>query len=282
MLLLLTLSMLTVIKLGEASPQELVGAPTEVETLTEAQQAIVDLAFGQLAAGNGCYGQVEKVHNFKQQVVAGTRFTFDLEMGPNQNRTDCPSAPPGAPALQVCHMVVWQKVWENYTEVQWDQVNCTRPGVVLILEAVPEPVGTARQETEAQKTEPQDTENKSQETETEPPRAGAPHGAPVVQEIVDFAFAQLATGDTCRSRIVQVKNFVEQVVAGIIYSFDLELGPAEEATVPVEGCPALASSPSETCHMEVWEKAWENFREVQWDNVNCTAKAVAIKAERTD
>jgi hypothetical protein len=40
----------------------------------------------------------------------------------------------------------------------------------------------------------------------------------------------------------------------------------------VEGCPALASSPSETCHMEVWEKAWENFREVQWDNVNCTAK----------
>ncbi len=39
----------------------------QVETLTEAQQAIVDLAFGQLAAGNGCYGQVEKVHNFKQQ-----------------------------------------------------------------------------------------------------------------------------------------------------------------------------------------------------------------------
>jgi hypothetical protein len=34
-------------------------------------------------------------------VVAGTRFTFDLEMGPNQNRTDCPPAPPGAPALQV-------------------------------------------------------------------------------------------------------------------------------------------------------------------------------------
>jgi hypothetical protein len=32
---------------------------------------------------------------------------------------------------------------------------------------------------------------------------------------------------------LQVKNFVEQVVAGIIYSFDLELGPAEEATVPV-------------------------------------------------
>jgi hypothetical protein len=47
-------------------------------------------------------------------------------------------------------------------------------GVVLILEAVPEPVGTARQETEAQETEPQDTENKSQETEPGPP-PGAPH-----------------------------------------------------------------------------------------------------------
>jgi len=47
-------------------------------------------------------------------------------------------------------------------------------GVVLILEAVPEPVGIAPQETE-----PQDTENKSQETETEPPRAGAPHGVSI-------------------------------------------------------------------------------------------------------
>ena len=45
---------------------------------------------------------------------------------------------------------------------------------MLILEAVPEPVGAAPQETE-----PQDTENKSQETETEPPRAGAPHGVSI-------------------------------------------------------------------------------------------------------
>jgi hypothetical protein len=52
-------------------------------------------------------------------------------------------------------------------------------GVVLILEAVPEPVGAAPQETEAQETEPQDTENKSQEIETEPPRAGAPHGVSI-------------------------------------------------------------------------------------------------------
>jgi hypothetical protein len=42
-------------------------------------------------------------------------------------------------------------------------------GVVLILEAVPEPVGIAPQETE-----PQDTENKSEETEPGPP-PGAPH-----------------------------------------------------------------------------------------------------------
>ncbi len=56
-------------------------------------------------------------------------------------------------------------------------------GVVLILEAVPEPVGiapqeTEPQETEAQKTEPQDTENKSQETELGPP-PGAPHGVSI-------------------------------------------------------------------------------------------------------
>jgi hypothetical protein len=26
--------------------------------------------------------------------------------------------------------------------------------------------------------------------------------------------------------------------------------------------------------MEVWEKVWEDFREVQWDDVNCTRKVM--------
>ena len=28
--------------------------------------------------------------------------------------------------LQVCHMAIWEKVWENFKEVKWDEVNCTR------------------------------------------------------------------------------------------------------------------------------------------------------------
>jgi hypothetical protein len=39
------------------------------------------------------------VHNFKEQVVAGTRYTFDLELGPNTNKTDC-DAPADAPKSQ--------------------------------------------------------------------------------------------------------------------------------------------------------------------------------------
>ena len=42
-----------------------------------------------------------QVHNFQQQVVAGSRYTFDLEVGPNTNKTDC-AAPADAPKVQVC------------------------------------------------------------------------------------------------------------------------------------------------------------------------------------
>jgi hypothetical protein len=87
----------------------------------------VDLAFGELSAGDACYGKLEKVHNFQRQVVEGTKYTFDLSLVPNPDATDCPAAPEDAPAGQVCHMAVWEKVWENFTEVQWDEVNCTKP-----------------------------------------------------------------------------------------------------------------------------------------------------------
>ena len=32
---------------------------------------------------------------------------------------------------------------------------------------------------------------------------------------------------------------------------------------------------SKVCHIAVWEKAWENFKEVKWDEVNCT-RAVSV------
>ena len=42
------------------------------------------------------------------------------------------------------------------------------------------------------------------------------------QEIVDYAFSQLALGE-CPRKLVRVENFTSQVVAGVSYAFDLVL-----------------------------------------------------------
>jgi len=185
------------------------------------------------------------VKNFKDQVVAGSLYTFDLELAPAETATKetCPNQ--GEGKTETCHMEVWEKVWEDFREVQWDSVNCTKKGEVR----------KARQA-----------------------NLGAPEKAEVNQEIVNFALAQLAAGDVCRSKIVKVKNFKDQVVAGSLYTFDLELAPAETATK--ETCPNQGEGKTETCHMEVWEKVWEDFKEVQWDSVNCTKKGEVRKVRQ--
>ena len=37
---------------------------------------------------------------------------------------DCPAFAAAADKTETCRMVVWEKVWENYREVQWDEVDC--------------------------------------------------------------------------------------------------------------------------------------------------------------
>jgi len=99
------------------------GEPRPVENLNEDQQAIVDFAISQLASFNlaECPHQVAKIENFSEQLVAGMLYKFDL----------VEEASPGCPEVnkegKSCHLVVWEKVWENYKEVQWDQSTCTKP-----------------------------------------------------------------------------------------------------------------------------------------------------------
>ena len=56
-------------------------------------------------------------------MVAGILYKFDLVLEHNQDDSECQQMSSGGQA-EVCHMVVWDKPWEQYREVQWDQVDC--------------------------------------------------------------------------------------------------------------------------------------------------------------
>jgi len=103
--------------------------------------------------------------------------------------------------------------------------------------------------------------------------AGVP-GAPVPVselspeqlEIVNFAFTQLAGSGDCRQKVANVDKFTSQVVAGMLYTFELTLGDHEDNAA---SCPA-ANPEGKSCSITVWDKPWENFREVQWEKSSCT------------
>jgi len=102
------------------------GAPQSVNSLDAKQQEIVDFALVQLQGGeHGPCRRDSTVGKFTQQVVAGTLYKFDLVLHQSDSRPEeCMTFSDARP--EVCHMVVWDKPWENYREVQWDQVECER------------------------------------------------------------------------------------------------------------------------------------------------------------
>merc|ERR1712172_97510 len=108
----------------------------------------------------------------------------------------------------------------------------------------------------------------------EPPIVGCP-GCPVTggavlspenQAIVDWTVKGLQGSDgACKKTKVEVNNFSTKVVAGTMYEFDLVLDHAEDSAAECGAPDGLR----EVCHMAVWEKVWEDFREVQWDRSTC-------------
>lgn len=110
------------------------GSPQPVDSLDRRQQEIVDFALVQLQGGeHGPCRRESKVEKFTQQVVAGTLFKFDLVLQHGDSRPEeCQT--PSDPRTEVCHMVVWDKPWEQYREVQWDQVECDRHEEEDVLE----------------------------------------------------------------------------------------------------------------------------------------------------
>merc|ERR1719192_1810914 len=94
-------------------------------------------------------------------------------------------------------------------------------------------------------------------TDSIEPCAGCASAVEVDQEIVSFALAELGFSD-CQVNSVRVENFMQQVVAGIIYSFDL---------VTSGGCSALQEASS--CSMSVFSQPWTQTLQVNWDSSTC-------------
>jgi len=100
------------------------GAPQPISSLNAKQQEIVDFAVVQLQGGeHGPCRRKPRMEKFSQQMVAGILYKFDLVLEHNQDDSECQQMSSGGQP-EVCHMVVWDKPWEQYREVQWDQVDC--------------------------------------------------------------------------------------------------------------------------------------------------------------
>jgi len=91
--------------------------------------------------------------------------------------------------------------------------------------------------------------------------AGCPVQAEVNQQIVDFAVSQLqGSGGQCSRTDVQVENFQSQVVAGMLYKFDLVLRHENTG-----GC-SKDDGEEERCHVEVYDVPWLQQRELAQTN----------------
>merc|ERR1711962_409640 len=80
------------------------------------------------------------------------------------------------------------------------------------------------------------------------------------QDIVNFSVGQLTAGDSiaCTRRVVEVTHFTEQVIEGMLFSFNLLLQG-------VGKCPQVFTR----CSMTVLDEPWESGKEVQWDKSTC-------------
>merc|ERR1712154_164938 len=90
--------------------------------------------------------------------------------------------------------------------------------------------------------------------------AGCPVTAEVNQEIVDFAVSELQGGEQgkCLRKVIKVENFESQVVAGMLYKFDLVLKhDHKEADTCIK-----ASGEEERCKVEVYDIPWQQQREL--------------------
>jgi len=94
------------------------GAPSQVDNLSEDDEEIVNFAFGQISGSTlvesfDCDLRKVRTENFTKQIVSGTLYKFDLVL-----RSECGGDE------KVCNLVVFDQPWTETREVRWDDVKC--------------------------------------------------------------------------------------------------------------------------------------------------------------
>ena len=109
-----------------------------MEQLDSEQEALVDWAVLQLQGSEGkCQRTRLGVKDFStqvkimlvdqsyssshNQVVAGALYKFTLQLEHTRSK-ECAIRE----EMEECKVVVWEKKWLDFKEVQWDQTTCTR------------------------------------------------------------------------------------------------------------------------------------------------------------
>ncbi|XP_062987970.1 kininogen-1 [Elgaria multicarinata webbii] len=111
----------------------------------------------------------------------------------------------------------------------------------------------------------------------------SPH-SPELQEPLSFALKKYnsESHDDFYYKVVVITEATAQIVAGIIYRIDFDIGRTNcsKAEFPImnDSCTTTKSSPLLTCNAEIYEKPWESAIPVI--TVNCTKKMQAQVARR--
>jgi len=121
MLVILTVT-LSLAASSLAAPSSL-GSSSQAEIDAEAE-SLASWAVGKLAALDGgiCGKDLASVEKYQTQVVAGTLHTFELLVSHSpSNPASCNSPESGT---EKCKLVVFEQVWTNTKEVDWNRSNC--------------------------------------------------------------------------------------------------------------------------------------------------------------
>ncbi|CAH1262746.1 KNG1 [Branchiostoma lanceolatum] len=230
------------------------GGLNQADTTDEAVMAAALFAVDEFnAQSNALYlNKLLHVHNAQTQVVNGINYHLRLEIGTtvcakgdNQLLADCEFD--SNAQFQVCDVVVYNR-WDDHKEVTRMSCRSTRSRRQLM------PGGLAGG------VNPTDPNSQS------------------VLEMSAFAVDTInaQSNSMYLSKLVQVHSASTQVVAGINYHLELEIGATscyKGDSVSLEDCDIDQNGRVEICMVIVFDQPWTNTREVR--SMTCRPKAVA-------
>jgi C1A family cysteine protease len=101
--------------------------------------------------------------------------------------------------------------------------------------------------------------------------------ASVPKDILDYAlqFIETSSNSVFASKVIDVIHAEKQIVAGVLYMLTLKLATTKcikrsAGRSILDSCPVNPSEVGQQCHVKVWVKPWQNFKDVS--DVHCSKR----------